>query len=454
MKEYDVITIGAGGAAYPAAFKLKKSGYSVLMIDEKGIMSGNCLSEGCVPSKTIIETVHNYRRISDFNKFKIDYNDIIKRKDKVQEIRYKNHAKEMRDADLELLKGTASIIDRNTVEVNINNDTGKREKIGFKYLIIGSGAVTSVPKIDGHEYCITSKDLYDYKNSINKLPESIAIIGAGYIGVETASFLSILGVRVELIEREDRILTDMDTEAVNKLLPLLPEMRVHLNNNVTSVEKHGDKFKVNIIDNNNKNDNIVADTVLMATGRIPLIPDGVGELGIEYDRKGIKVNSGMQTNIENIYATGDVNGIAPLFHAARRQSIVAANNIINNKLADYFNPLAVPFTLFTIPQMAFTGLLPDELSKKGIKYVRTTYYMKNDTLAEAFNEMYGEINLFFDENSMTILGGYVIGNDAGNIINEIALGVQKGLTARDFAEVSHQHPMTFEGIDEAARKLY
>ncbi len=452
MKEYDVITIGAGGAAYPAAFRLKQSGYNVLMVDEKGVMSGNCLSEGCVPSKAIIETVHNYKRMKEFYKFDLNYNEIIKRKDNVQKIRYEHHGNELKDAKLELLKGKASIIDENTISVNTGSSN---EKYHYDYLIIGSGAYSFVPDIPGHEYAYTSADFYKMDPTVKEVPESITIIGGGYIGVETASFLSVLGSRVELVERLDNILMEMDTEAVNKLVHLLPEMNIHFNNEVKSIEKYGDKFKVNITDNNNKNDNIITDKVLMATGREPLIPDGVKELGIEYDKKGIKVNCGMQTNVKNIYATGDVNGIAPLFHAARRQSIVAANNILShNKLTDYFNPADIPFTLFTMPQMAYVGLLPDELNKKGIKYKRVIYKMEDDTLAEVYNEMYGEIDLFFEEETMKILGGYIIGNDAGNIVNEIALGIEKGLTARDFAELAHQHPMTFEGIDTAARKLF
>jgi len=232
-------------------------------------------------------------------------------------------------------------------------------------------------------------------------------------------------------------------------------MAIHYNSQLRSIEKSGDKLRVNVVDSKGQEESLVADGVLMATGRVPSIPEGVKELGIEYDRKGIKVNAGMQTNIKNIYATGDVNGIAPLFHAARRQSIVAANNIMSHdKLTDYFNPVAVPFTLFSMPQLAYVGILPSMAEKMGIKFRRATYEMERDTLAEIFNEMSGEIDLFFEEETMRIIGGYVIGNDAGNIINEIALGVEKGLTARDFAELSHQHPMTFEGLDTAARKFY
>ena len=184
MKSFDVVTIGAGRASYPAAFRLKKAGFTVIMIDDKGIMSGNCLAEGCVPSKAIIDTVHTYKRISDFGDFRINYRDILKRKDKVQILRNQLHRKELEEAGIEILKGVAKIIDSSTVEVK--TEAGNI-KLNYKHLIIGSGAYTYMPQIKGIEYAITSADLFRIDPKIKDLPESIAIIGGGYIGVETAS---------------------------------------------------------------------------------------------------------------------------------------------------------------------------------------------------------------------------------------------------------------------------
>ncbi len=451
MEYYDVITIGAGGGAYPGAFRLAKSGMKVLMVDEKGVLSGNCLSEGCVPSKAIIETVHNYKRMKDFYDFSIDYKKIIKRKDDVQAYRYKNHAEELKNSGALLIKGKAVLIDDHTLLVK--TETGET-KYNYKYLIIASGSYTYMPPIPGIEYAVTSKEFYEMDPEVKKVPDSIAVIGGGYIGVETASFLSLLGSKVHLIERSERILMDMDNEIIEKLMPLLPDMTVHLNNEVTKIDKTGNKYAVYIKDSDGEEYTLNTDLVMMAAGREPLIPDGIEKTEIEYSGHGIKVDSSMKTNIKNIYATGDVNGIAPLFHAARRQSIVAANNILSNGICtDYFEPSNVPFTLYSVPNMAFAGILPQEAKKKGINYKKAVYKMKYDTLAEVYNEEYGEIDLIFND-EMKIIGGYVIGNDAGNIINEIAIGIKKGLSARDFAEMAHQHPMTFEGIDTAARELY
>jgi dihydrolipoamide dehydrogenase len=451
MEEYDVITIGAGGAAYPAAFRLKRSGFSVIMIDEKGVMSGNCLSEGCVPSKAIIETVHNYKIMREFTEFKLNYGDIIKRKDHVQEMRYRQHAAELKEADLEIIKGTAKLLDTHTVEV----DTGKEKmKLGFRHLIIGSGAYTYKLNIPGSEYAITSADLFKIDPAVKKIPDCLVVIGGGYIGVETASFMSILGSKVTLIERSDRLLTDMDAGIVDKLTGMLPEMVINLNNEVKSIEKAGNKFKTIIVDESGEKVSILSDMVMMATGREPLIPEGTAQCGIEMDRHGIKVNSAMQTNIPHIYATGDVNGITPLFHAAKRQSLIAAANIMAGDTAvERFDSSSVPFTLFSIPNMSFVGMMPDNARQGKIEYSAVTYPMVEDSMAEIHNEICGEITMLFDKN-MKIIGGYVIGNDAGNLINEIALGIHKGLNARDFAEMAHQHPMTFEGLDSAARKLF
>ncbi|PYB68967.1 dihydrolipoyl dehydrogenase [Thermoplasma sp. Kam2015] len=450
MEEYDVITIGAGGAAYPAAFRLKRSGYSVLMIDKKGVMSGNCLAEGCVPSKAVIETVHTMTKMRHFENVYIDYGKIVDHKDEVQNIRYKQHDEELKEAGLTIIKGTARLIDENTVEVK--TDTGST-RYRARSIIIASGSDTFVPKIPGSDLAWTSADLYKLNAKIRKLPRSIAIIGGGYIGMETASFMSLMGVKVTVIEMLERVFSNMDRSMVDKLLPLLPEMNIKTSSPVQSIEKHGDVYRVNF----GQADDIKyvdVDAVLMAVGRVPVFPEGIEDLGIEHDRHGIKVNMAMQTNIKNIYATGDVNGITPLFHAAKRQSLVAANNIMaNNVPTDYFDPLSVPFTVYTIPQMAYVGILPSQAEKMGIEYMEADYQIEKDSMAQINNEMYGEIRIFTDKR-MKIIGGYVIGNDAGNVINEIALAVSKGLSLRDLAEMAHQHPMTFEGLDSAARKLY
>jgi len=422
----------------------------VIMVHEKGVMSGNCLFEGCIPSKAIIETVHNYAKMRKLADFKIDYNAIVQRKDEVQKIRYKQHSEELKEADLELIKGKAKIIDENTVEVQTEKGN---ERYRADHIIIGSGSETAIPPIPGSQYAITSRDFFIMNPAVKNIPPSIVIIGGGYIGLETGSFLSLLGSNVTIIEMLDRVLSTMDSEIVDKTIPLLPKMNIITGASVTSIKKENGKAMVEF-SKDGKPSSVIADEVMLSVGRKPVYPEGTDDIGIKHDRRGITVNSAMQTNISHIYATGDVNGITPLFHAAKRQSIVAANNIMaNDQPTDYFDPLSVPFTVYTIPQMAFVGITPEMARKRGIAYTKGSFSMSKDSMAQIFDEMQGEITVLFDDR-MKIIGGYVIGNDAGNLINEIALAVSKGLSLRDFAEMAHQHPMTFEGLNDLARKFY
>jgi len=450
MDHYDVITIGAGGGAYPAAFKLKKAGYSVLMVDEKGVMSGNCLSEGCVPSKVIIENVHNYFRMKKFFDFPLDYQKLVDLKDSVQKMRYNQHAKELSDAGLTIFKGRARLIDDNTIAVE---SSGYETKYSTDNIIIASGSETFIPKIHGINLTVTSSDFFSMNPKIQRLPKSIAIIGGGYIGMETASFLSILGAEVHVVELLPRLLSTLDQNAVNALLPHLPKLNVSLNSGVKSIEKEGSMLRVNF-DHEGQMEHIEVETVLAAVGRTPVFPEGIDDIGIQYNKHGIHVNGGMQTNVRNIYATGDVNGMTPLFHAAKRQSIIAANNIMGgNNVVDHYDPLAVPFTAFTVPQLAFVGILPELARKMNIEFTTGEFPLDHDAMAQINGETYGKIVLVLDSR-MKIIGGYVVGSDAGNLINEIALAISKGLSARDFAEMAHQHPMTFEELDSIGRQFY
>ncbi|MCW6169211.1 MAG: dihydrolipoyl dehydrogenase [Thermoplasmatales archaeon] len=450
MDHYDVITIGAGGAAYPAAFTLKRSGHTVLMIDKKGVMSGNCLSEGCVPSKAIIENVHNYVKMRRFGNYSLDYAKLVELKDHVQNVRYEQHTEELSKAGLSIKKGTARLVDDHTVSVD--DGTGMA-RYSADHIIIASGSDTFIPKFPGAEFAVTSSSFFSISPKIRHLPNSIVIIGGGYIGMETASFLSILGTRVYVIEMLPKPLATLDPEPVNALLTLLPGYESYMNSTVKSIERIVDGYRVNF-DHGGSMDHIDSEFVMLAVGRIPIFPEGTEELGVRYQKHGIIVNNGMQTSVKNIYATGDVNGITPLFHAAKRQSLVAANNIMaGDRLVDYFDPLSVPFTVFTIPQLSFVGILPEQAKKENIKFTTAEFSLDHDAMAQINGEMVGKIRLLVDAR-MKIIGGYAIGNDAGNIINEIALAISKGLSIRDFAEMAHQHPMTFEELDSIGRQFY
>lgn len=461
MKTVDVLTIGAGGGAYPAGFRLAKAGMDVVMIDDKGVMSGNCLAEGCVPSKAIRESVNLYRMSKKFDfwgldgKISFDYKRIVAHKDNVQKFRYAQHAQELQEAlpHLKLVKGHAKFIDDHTLEVKSENEIETyRAK---RAVIIASGSETSMLPINGAELCITSHDIFSMNPKIQTLPKTMTIIGGGYIALETATFFSELGTKVKLFKRSDRILSDeVDYRFSQTLRQFLdPSIEIITGARVMEVEKVSDGYRMRYI-KGEKEESVTSDIVMMAVGRRSVVPEGVDKIGIKIEHGRVIVNNAMQTNIPHIYAPGDVNGISMLFHSAVRQSLVAANNIMaGNTPIDYMNFKTVPTTVFTFPEGAYVGILPDEAKSRGIELVETFSPFKIDARAQIFGELDGEIREFFDPDTMKIVGGWVIGLDAGLLIGEIARLIEGGFTVKEVAEFADQHPTTAEGIVKAARKL-
>ncbi len=459
METVDVLTIGAGGGAYPAAFRLAKAGLSVVMTDPKGVMSGNCLYEGCVPSKAIRETgeiLENQRRLANLGlpgQVQVDYSRIVAHKDAIQARRYIQHAQELATCpNLRLISGSARIIDPHNVAVV----TGEGEcRFHCRHIIIASGADVFIPPIPGTEHCLTSHDLYKPDPILKILPERMVIIGGGYIGIETASFFAAFGTQVILLQKGPQILSCMDANMVATLLPLLnSNIKIILNAKVERIEARGSRRMVHYRQGGVVQQ-VEGDVALLAVGRHPVIPAGTSEIGIEIGNRGIVVGPSLQTRFPHIYAAGDVNGRVLLFHAAVRQSLVAAHNILGgNRALDYADFHNVPTTIFTLPGAAHIGLTATQAAAQGIEVITGAYDFSEDSRAQILEAMGGGIRLFFAPGSLRLLGGWIVGIDAGQLIGEIGLAVANGLTAYNLASFADQHPMSAEGISKAARSIF
>ncbi len=450
--ETDVLTIGAGGGAYPGAFRLAKAGFDVIMVDKKGVLSGNCLAEGCVPSKAIREQIHTYKRFMAFSNknIDIDYESIIIHKDNVQKIRYALHEEELKAfKNLKLIKGVARFKDPNTLIVY--TDSGE-DTIRAKYIIIASGSDVFVPPIKGKEYAITSSDIYKLNPTLRYVPKDFAIIGGGYIGIETAFYFANMGSNVYVFEKLNTILAGIDKYAVDTLMKYLPKnVHIYTSVDVKEISKKEDKKMIHYEKDGSLN-TLEVDEVLMAVGRHSVIPEGASEfLNI---KRGIEVNQACQTNISHIYASGDVNAKIPLFHAAMRQSLVCAHNIMaNNTPTDYMDFDNVPFSVFTIPALSYVGITKEKAENMGIDVMESSFDIKEDSRAEIYGE-YGELRLFFDAKNLKLIGAYIVGMDAEQLISHLGLAIKLGANARDLAEYPDQHPMVQECISKAARKLF
>jgi len=331
VRSVDTVTLGAGGGAYPAAFALAASGQRVVMVDAKGVMSGNCLAEGCVPSKAVFEMAELRRRLRlgpmahalGPLAAPTDYRAVLAHKADVQRTRYRQHDEELAAAGdrLQLVHGTARLVDAHVVEVV--SDTGL-ERFRAEHVIIATGSDVFVPPIPGAELCATSHDLFALDATVTSLPERLVVIGGGYVGLEVACMLQGLGSTVTVLEALDQVLAGMDPDFVTLLSGGLdPSVTVKLGAGVTAITKAGQGLEVHYR-HDGVDHQLGADLVLMAVGRRPVIPAGADSIGLALDGHALAVGPSLQVpSHRHIYAPGDVNGRSPLFHSAVRQSLVA-----------------------------------------------------------------------------------------------------------------------------------
>lgn len=459
MRKVDTVTLGAGGGAYPAAFALPQAGRSVVMVDDKGVMSGNCLAEGCVPSKAVREVTELVRRLAKGADLglggpaNVDFGRVMAHKDRVQRTRYEQHAREL-DAlggRVELVKGVACLVGPHEVEVQ---DGSSLSQIRAEHVIVATGAAPVVLPIPGAELCVTSHDLFAYQAGAETLPRRLAVVGGGYIGLEVACMWHALGAVVTVVEAGASVLEGMDPGFVSLLAAGLPPgIKVELDASVREVRRSEHGLEVRF-EREGSIVTVEADQVLMAVGRHPVIPDGALELGLELDGRALAASPAMQTRLPRVYSVGDVNGQSMLFHAAVRESLVAAHNILaGDRPVDRMDLGSVPTTVFTYPEASYVGSLRGELEAAGVGFVEGAYALAEDSRAQILDEPYGEIRLFFEERSLRLLGGWVVGVDAAQLVGEIGVAIASGMGAFELARFADQHPMAAEGISKAARSV-
>ncbi|MEM3198816.1 MAG: dihydrolipoyl dehydrogenase [Thermoplasmata archaeon] len=457
-REFDVIFIGAGGSSYPGAFFLAERGKKVLMIDEKGNLGGDCLYAGCIPSKTVRYIINEsikckqWGLIPDITKI---WNLAVAKKDEVQKLRYDQHMKEIEEhyPDLVFFKAHGEFISNYEIYVK-----GEFDFIATaQNIVIATGAETVIPPIPNADKVLTSNDLFMYNGSIKVLPESIVIIGAGYIGLEVANMMALLGVKTKIIEMLPKpILGGMDddliAEAVNKLSSLGVEFL--FNSKLKSIDKTENGYILSYI-KGDKIEKLETKQVLIAVGRRPRLNNlGLENTEIKIENHAIWVDDYLQTNVPGIYAVGDVTGKAMLFHAAVKESLIVAKNIINKKPAYKINYDSIPFTVFTYPELGKVGLSEKECKDKNIKYQVLKYDLTKDAQSQILDEINGWIKIIYDPNNLKILGAEIYAHNASELITEFTVAIEKNLTMKDLAWICNPHPLSFESINYSLRGFF
>ena len=351
--EFDIIIIGAGPGGYEMAERAGHHGQKVLLI-EKAHLGGVCLNWGCIPTKTLLNSAKHYVHAKEAPEFGIttgevsfDLKKVMAWKQEVIETLRAGVAGMMKKNKVKVVNGWAKLLGPRKVEVDGTVYEGTN-------VVIATGGSPFVPPIPGADqpHVMTSKEILD----VEELPKSLAVIGGGVIGIEFASFLSGLGVKVDVIEMLDEIIPFMDRGQAKRFRAALKgKVDFNLGCRVTAIDGNDVKY----VDPKGEEKSINADIVLMSVGRAPNL-EGMGfeEAKLDFDRRGIKTDEQMRTNLPNVYAIGDVTGKSQLAHSATRMGEVALNTILGKP--DRFRMNAIPWAVYSMPEIAGCGLTEEQ----------------------------------------------------------------------------------------------
>ncbi len=448
MKSYDVAIIGGGPAGYTAAERAAANGLETVLF-EKNALGGVCLNEGCIPTKTLLYSAKTLDSVKNSSKYGVlvngdtsfDLAKIIARKQKTVRKLVAGIKQKLAAHDVNVIVGEASLEGKDADYNILISCNGERYQA--KKVLLCSGSEPIIPPIkglDGSGYW-TSKEALDNK----ELPNSLAIIGGGVIGVEFASFFNSLGVKVSVIEMLPEILGAMDNELSAILRTEYAKKGIAFYLDTKVVEIQGNQV---IIEKNGEQSFVEAEQILLSTGRRPITSNlNLDKLNIELFRNGVKVDEWMRTSHESIYACGDITGHSLLAHTAVREAEVAINHIL--KRDDFMSYKAIPGVVYTNPEIAGVGQTEEELDKRGVIYKIIKLPMAYSGRFVAENELgNGVCKLIVDERNI-IIGCHMLGNPASELIVIAGIAIEKAFSIEEFQKIVFPHPTVGEIIHEA-----
>ena len=448
---YDLAVIGTGPGGYVAAIRAAQMGARVLAI-ERNKVGGTCTNWGCIPTKAFLSDVKPFYKIktsplySGGDKLSLNIKKMVARKNQVVEAMSKGMTTLFRSNGVRLVQGEGRLIDAKTVGVV---QDGKEETYKAGNIIVATGSrVATLPfvSLDGRNV-LSSNEILD----IQSVPKEMVIIGGGVIGVEFATIFNALGTRVTVVEMLPTIVSTEDDEVIRGLTILLERQGITIltETRVTGASSGRDRVEVKVQDGSGRQDQITARKVLMAVGRAPQTEGlGIEETGVQMDGPFLKVNPRMETNVDGIYAIGDVVGKVMLAHAASAEGIVAVENIMRrSREVDYSR---IPSCIYTFPEVASVGLTEKEARDKGINIKVGKFPYQYSGKAMAMGEPDGFVKIIADEDLGEILGAHILGEHATDLIGECLTAMHLEGAIEDLGAVVKGHPTLSETITEAA----
>ncbi|APZ34737.1 dihydrolipoyl dehydrogenase [Microbacterium aurum] len=459
MPHYNVVVLGAGPGGYVAAVRAAQLGQSVAIIEEK-YWGGVCLNVGCIPSKALLknaEVVHTLKHKADFfgisGEFTADFGAAFDRSRVVADGRVKGIHYLMKKNKVTEYEGRGSFTGPKAITVTKSD--GSTEEVTFDNVIIATGStVRLLPGVS------LSKNVVTYEEQIltRDLPGSIVIVGAGAIGMEFAYVLTNYGVKVTIIEFLDRALPNEDADVSKEIAKQYKNLGVDIlvATKVETVVDSGSSVTVTYSDNKTgEKGQIEADKVLMSIGFAPRVEGfGLENTGVKLtDRGAIEIDDFMRTNVEGIYAIGDVTAKLQLAHVAEAQGVVAAETIGGAETMTLGDYRMMPRATFCSPQVASFGYTEAQYKETGREYKVATFPFMANGKAHGLGEPVGFVKLIADAEHLELVGGHLIGPDVSELLPELTLAQKWDLTALELARNVHTHPTLSEALQEAFHGL-
>jgi dihydrolipoamide dehydrogenase len=454
---YDVVVIGAGPGGYVAAIRAAQLGMKTACVESRATLGGTCLNVGCIPSKALLESSEKYEQAQHalaqhgikVNGVALDLAAMLTRKDKVVGDNTRGVEFLFKKNKVTWLKGRARFTGPGALMVDGGN--GADEEVKAKAIVIATGSdVMPLPGVDiDEERVVTSTGAL----ALREVPKHLVVVGAGYIGLEMGSVWRRLGAEVTVVEFLDRVTPGMDAEIARSLQRVLGKsgFAFKLETKVIGARKGNDGVMLTLEPAaGGERSEIKADIVLVSIGRRPLT-DGLGldVVGVALDEKRrVKVDAHFTTNVEGIYAIGDVIAGPMLAHKAEDEGMAVAELIAGQK--PHVNYDAIPAVVYTWPEAASVGKTEEELKAAGVAYKIGKFPFTANSRARANAETEGFVKILADAATDRMLGAHIIGPDAGTMIAELALAMEFGASSEDIARTSHAHPTLNEAVREAA----
>lgn len=451
--EKDLLVIGAGPGGYVAAIYACKRGLDVVLA-EKSKLGGTCLNIGCIPTKSLVQSAHFYAALKEMDLFGIEgdfhasvnIEKVLQRKNSVVDTLVSGIEYLIDKNKIEFIEGKAEFINDKLVKVG-------DKRIQAKNMIIATGSVPDTLKVEGYDLdgVIDSTEAL----RLNKIPDTLLVIGGGVIGSEFAFIYNTFGSKVHIVEFQDRLLPMLDPDAGREMERVCKEKNIHVSTSskVVSIKETVEKKYVVSFEKNGKLYSSIAEKVLMSTGRKANIDGlGLGNTSVKFNPQNgsIIVNEYKQTNVSNIYAIGDVSSGLKLAHLASHEAMAAVDHMLGEKRE--VKEIHVPSVVYTDPEIAVIGYSEQDLKNQNRKYKSCRFPFTANGKALTMNQNKGFIKLLTSEKG-EILGAVICGPDASSLIASITIAMKNNVSVTQLTHTVFAHPTTAEVIHEACLAL-